>query len=215
MNVNDFEKPDKLPSDFIKDIFARQHKLAKQYLPIEEANGLLITSDIPVNIHDNKGQARLKDMAWRCTEELTEAMEALDKKEYTHFYEELADAMHFLVEFCILADFEAGYGASLKYRFYIAHGTMPPNTDCVSSDLIYLQSMTFLKHLGLSCNCLKNKPWKQSQHLTDRNKFHKNMSHAFQEFIHLCKVAGFDETSLYCMYVRKYQVNEFRQESDY
>ena len=46
-----------------------------KYEHIEEANGMLETKDVPVDIDSRKGQARLKNFAWRFTEELAEALE--------------------------------------------------------------------------------------------------------------------------------------------
>lgn len=216
MNVNDFDAPEQLPEHLLEDIFNHQHKLAHKYLPIEKANGLLQTEDFPVNIDDHRGQARIKDMYWRAVEELAEALEALDNGEDTHFYEELADAMHFLVECCLLADVKPHKdGYDLEYFFSCAVGSQPTNSNWIDRDKVEAHALNFVKKAGLACNCLKNKPWKQTQMLTDVKKFKGLMEVAFQSFLSLTKVAGFSPTGLYNMYMKKNQVNQFRQRSGY
>ena len=105
VNVSDI-KVEEIPTpvigqeDMLDLMFKSQHELAIKYLPIEGANGLLQTSDIPVNIDDRKGQSRLKDYAWRVQEELYEATDAMvqhpDNPE--HFLEEMIHSIHFLIE---------------------------------------------------------------------------------------------------------------------
>ena len=125
-------------SDKLDLIFSRQRELMEKYHEIEKANGLLQTEDVPVNIHDAAGQARLKDFAWRVTEELGEAM-----------------------------------------------------------------------------NTLKNKPWKQSQMLTDETHYLEEIADAFHFFIELCILSGLDAQSLFDIYFDKSAVNKFRQRSNY
>ena len=109
MNVNDAEK-ETIVGDQLEAIFARQKELMSKYEEIESKNGLLQTKDIPVNINDAKGQARLKDFAWRITEEIGEAMNCLKNKPWkqtqietdeVHYLEEIVDAFHFFIELCI------------------------------------------------------------------------------------------------------------------
>lgn len=116
MNINDIiaelpEVPDKLEA-----LFEYQLKLMEKYFDIEERNRLLQTRDVPVNLDDPAGQARLKDIAWRITEELGEAMNCLKNKPWKqtpvptdidHYYEELADFLHFTVELFITSGLDA------------------------------------------------------------------------------------------------------------
>jgi dimeric dUTPase (all-alpha-NTP-PPase superfamily) len=198
-------------------IFERQRELMTRYEVIEHQNGLLQTADIPVSLHDRFGQARLKDMAWRVTEELTEAAEALLEHGDvpTHFLEEVSDAMHFLVEFTILADMNPFIHSpsSLQTMFNLSAERVkvhPPFHDDI------LRKTYFVIHyLGLSCNCLKNKPWKQTHQLTDIEKFQSRVTDAWIAFIDLCYLAGFTSDSLFRMYFKKSEVNKFRQRSAY
>ena len=228
-NVLDFTC-ETYPDDLLEDIFRHQHALAEKYIPIETKNGLCLYDTLPADIDNAKAQARIKDMSWRAVEEVAEAFEALGKGEIVHFYEEMADALHFLVEKYLLCDFfpiEPGV-----CRNYFNHNSdLTSNLgsffkknnseleDHMLSDetliLLRMHMSNFIIDCGLTCNCLKNKPWKQSQMMTDEKRFRTLLNHEFKSFMTLCNVAGFSPRSLYDMYIRKNQVNQFRQRSNY
>lgn len=123
VNVMDVDKSnieELIEKDFGRDrlylMFERQHKLMEKYHGIEKANGCLQTEDVPVDIQSCLGQARLKDFAWRVTEEIGEAMNCLKNKSWKqsqmetdeiHYKEEIIDAAHFFIELCILSGIEA------------------------------------------------------------------------------------------------------------
>ena len=139
MNVNDVSDSEvEIEGDLLEAIFNRQKELMEKYHPIEKATGLMQTEKVPVDLDSHRGQARLKDFAWRVTEELGEAM-----------------------------------------------------------------------------NCLKNKPWKQTQMATDVNHYLEEISDAFHFFIELCILSGLDAKDLADIYFRKSLVNKFRQRSQY
>lgn len=204
MNVNDtVNNLDYEEINALIDIFSHQHRLATKYLTIERSNGLLQSDRIPGDLHDRFVQARLKDMTWRSMEEVAEAIEAYRDGDMVHFYEELADAFHFLVEKMLIA----GYDPKITLRDYF-DGT-------VKQDDLNLSVTSYLVAAGLTCNTLKNKPWKTSHMLTDINRFKRLIHEEFVSFIALCKDAGFTPESLFDMYMRKNQVNQFRQRSGY
>ncbi len=127
MNIHDFKAPkvENTVEDKLDLIFQKQRELMVKYEEIEMKNGLLQTPMVPVDLHDNAGQARLKDFAWRITEELGEAMQCLKNKPWKqthmltdvdHYKEELADAFHFFVELCILSGIEAEDLFDLYFR---------------------------------------------------------------------------------------------------
>lgn len=112
MNIQDFKGH--IPEgDMLAEIFTAQRELMEKYHPIEEANGGgIMVDEIPVEIDDRRGQGRLKELAWRVTEEIAEAMGCLKNRPWKstplatdreHFYEELADATHFFIELLITA----------------------------------------------------------------------------------------------------------------
>jgi len=71
------------------------------------------------------------------------------------------------------------------------------------------------EEIGEAMNCLKNKPWKQSEMATDSAHFYEELADAFHFFIEMCIIAGLDAKSLYMIYMKKSEVNKFRQRSKY
>jgi hypothetical protein len=210
-NVNDFTCA-VFPEDLLNGIFEHQHELAIKYIPIEQKNGLCLYDQIPADIDNAKAQARIKDMSWRAVEEVAEAYEAYENGEQIHFLEELADALHFLVEKYLLCGFRPSY--PLEYYFDSLDAHLAGDKYEALPVIAYVGDFTVA--CGLTCNCLKNKPWKQSQILTDVDKFNRLLEAEFGQFVLLCVRAGFkDARDLYSMYMRKNQVNAFRQRSNY
>jgi hypothetical protein len=121
MNINDIETEAPTDGDWLQNIFARQQELEDKYEPIETANG----NPRPASTHlDDYGRQRyIKDAAYRVVEELSEATNCLKNKPWKttpvltdtdHFYEEIADAFHFFIRFCI----ESGIDAEALYKLY-------------------------------------------------------------------------------------------------
>ena len=176
------------------------------------------TEDCPVNLDDKRGQARIKDFSWRVTEELGEALDAKATKD--HYQEELIDGLHFLTELTILA--------GKDYHNLLPEGTALYSKDrledlvenakeCISQngDNLNYWVSKFIENLGMMCNCLKNKPWKQSMMKTDRNAFYGRLAEVWVLYITLLVVSGMDADSIVTTYLKKSQVNQFRQRSNY
>jgi hypothetical protein len=205
MNIHDFDGPEQYPTDMLADIFERQTALAHKYHPIEKANGFNVGDDLLVNVHDKFGQHRIKDFSWRVTEELMEALEAWYVSDVDHCQEEVADALHFMVELCIICGIDPD---KLDFEFYEQWEGTTLNYQEASAQVVYL--------LGMACNCLKNKPWKQTQMKTDEHRFEANIIEAFSALIIAAKSAGIEsQRAMYDLYFKKNKVNSFRQESKY
>lgn len=125
MNIDDIAKNIEVPEakDKLETLFEMQNILLAKYLPIEKKAGFLHIDGVPVDIDDPAGQDRMKETTWRIVEELGEAMNCLKNKPWKqtpmptdqqHFYEELADALHFMLELFI----EAGLDADKLFRLY-------------------------------------------------------------------------------------------------
>lgn len=69
--------------------------------------------------------------------------------------------------------------------------------------------------LQLLRNTLKNKPWKQTQMMTDENKYELYMANVFQALFKFFYFTGFSKESLYEIYYKKNKVNQFRLKSRY
>ncbi len=205
MNINDFDKPNEYPLDLIKAMFDKQQELAIKYQEIEKMGNLL--KETHLNIDTANGQKWIKDFAWRVTEEICEAKEAYefalqneDDKDcfdihYDHYIEELIDALHFLIELTIIS----GYNHLIVPRNY-------QETKEIFEPVYYL---------GLMCNCLKNKPWKQSQMLTDRPKFESYLEKTWSALLGIFNDEGLSLKEVYDYYFKKNAVNQFRQRSKY
>lgn len=230
---------EKVSGDMLEAIFGRQKELLEKYHNIELRSGLMQTEDCPVNLDDKRGQARIKDYAWRVTEELGEALDAKEQNDLPHFKEELIDGLHFLTELSILS----GIGVDNIIRNGIDYWEEKESDTWASGvmwnsvvgeayeldkleGLMYLASYlyddfelaerisAFVMHMGMTCNCLKNKPWKQSNMITDKEAFYKHLGASWISYISILMVT-MEAEEICDTYLRKSQVNKFRQRSNY
>lgn len=224
VNIHDVDKSMLPEGDRLKAMFDRQRELMEKYHHIEKESGLLQTEDVPVDINDKFGQARLKDFAWRITEELGEAMEAKAEPEVPgHAEEELADALHFLIEFTILAgkddnlmeEFESGREEDGDKLDEIYNEALKHYAKKEGSKLTENRVALTIRYLSQACNCLKNKPWKQSHMLTDIPRFYDNLKMTWITFMGVCLSMGMNSSELHELYFGKSDVNKFRQRSNY
>lgn len=210
MNITHAKK-EKTNKESLRAIFDRQKELMEKYHDIEFKSGLMQTEDCPVNLDDKRGQARIKDFAWRITEEIGEALDAIENESgesaLLHFHEELVDGLHFLTEMTILTGYDLPEYTTLKDL--IEEGSY---RDCYSlNDLVSDHVM----YLGMMCNCLKNKPWKQSMMKTNKENFYKHLKLVWSNYIAILTSQDLTEEEITDLYLRKSQVNQFRQRSNY
>lgn len=233
MNVDDIAK-DVIPTptkekDMLDLIFERQHGLAIKYMPVEKENGLLQTEIFPGDLDDRFSQARMKDFAWRVQEELYEALDALviHKDNLTHFIEEMIDAIHFYVELCLFC----GYDTKAIKEFYsipddedkltylvglAAHIDKQSGEMDKSMPTALLVSATIGQAIGNAMNKLKNKPWKQTHMVTDKEAFKVNLLASWLGFFRvLSNKYGLTPEDIFTCYFKKSEVNKFRIESKY
>lgn len=207
MNINNAVE-EEIVGDKMDAIFARQRELMDKYHHIEKASGLLQTDECPVNLDDKRGQARIKDFSWRVVEELGEALDAWEQGYIVHFKEELVDGLHFLTELTILTGIDPFAGVEMDKMESLFKGQ-----DVLA--LLDKRVTRFIEAIGMMCNCLKNKPWKQSQMLTDREEFARRLKNVWWTYFSiLCHVFR-DADEVAMTYLKKSQVNKFRQRSNY
>ena len=213
---------EKITEDAMEAIFTRQSELMGKYHEIEKRSGLLQTENVPVNLHDKKGQARIKDFAWRITEELGEALDARENE--AHFKEELIDGLHFLTELTILTgENPSSVIQEVKNLYPVSETTEEgDNLEVISSAVNdYYGTISFdakvakfIEHLGMMCNCLKNKPWKQSNMITDVKAFKKQLAKVWVSYMAII-LEEVQLPEVVDIYFKKSQVNKFRQRSNY
>ena len=210
MNITHAKK-ETTNKESLRAIFDRQKELMEKYHDIEFRSGLMQTEDCPVNLDDKRGQARIKDFAWRITEEIGEALDAIENESgesaLLHFHEELVDGLHFLTEMTILTGYDLPEYTTLKDL--IEEGSY---RDCYSlNDLVSDHVM----YLGMMCNCLKNKPWKQSMMKTNKENFYKHLKLVWSNYVAILTSQDLTEEEITDLYLRKSQVNQFRVRSNY
>ena len=217
MNINHAVE-EKIEGDLLKAIFDRQKSLMGKYHDIELKSGLLQTEDCPVNLDDKRGQARIKDFSWRVTEELGEALDARTNKD--HYQEELIDGLHFLTELTILAgkDYNTILPINPVYDEDHLRDLVENANEVISrklNDTLDFWVSRFIEQLAMMCNCLKNKPWKQSMMKTDREAFYNRLAEVWVCYITILVVSGMGAEDIANVYLKKSQVNIFRQRSNY
>ena len=126
----------------------------------------------------------------------------------------MIDALHFMVEQQILAGLspESYRPEGLKtdlLAYLMGDGNL------YVSGLKPLTEYHIIESIGLAMNCLKNKPWKQSQMLTDEDKFYGYMRESLLMLIAVLVGAGLTAKDVYGLYFCKNKVNRFRQRSNY
>ena len=210
MNITHAKK-EKTNKESLRAIFDRQKELMEKYHDIEFKSGLMQTEDCPVNLDDKRGQARIKDFSWRITEEIGEALDAIENESgesaLLHFHEELVDGLHFLTEMTILTCYDLPEYTTLKDL--IEEGSY---RDCYTlNDLVSDHVM----YLGMMCNCLKNKPWKQSMMKTNKENFYKHLKLVWSNYVAILTSQDLTEEEITDLYLRKSQVNQFRVRSNY
>lgn len=210
MNITHAKK-EKTNKESLRAIFDRQKELMEKYHDIEFKSGLMQTEDCPVNLDDKRGQARIKDFSWRITEEVGEALDAITNESgesaLLHFHEELVDGLHFLTEMTILTGYDLPEYTTLKDL--IEEGNYRDSytlNDLVSDHVMYL---------GMMCNCLKNKPWKQSMMKTNKENFYKHLKLVWSNYVAILTSQDLTEEEITDLYLRKSQVNQFRVRSHY
>lgn len=202
--------------DRLKAIFDRQKELMEKYHHIEKRSGLLQTDDCPVDLDDKRGQARLKDFSWRFIEEVGEALDARSNE--LHYQEELIDGLHFLTELTILAgrdyDTITEFEVDSEELDYLDMFYDDGRELAVGLDLDKLITK-LVQDLGMTMNCLKNKPWKQSHMRTDKEMFYNRLEKVWLDYMGILAVAGLEAKDIVDIYLKKSQVNGFRIRSKY
>jgi len=188
----------------LRSIFKRQKELMEQYKGIE---GL---PPWPFDIDDPINQVWIKDFLWRVTEELAEAAEAFQLADGGDPVEELADALHFVVELFILAGLELPH-LTLGEAICVAEGIMEEHQDGTLETAIYQTVIS----CGLAGNTLKNKKWKKTLRPTDKDKFGDKMWEMFNHLITAFTSLGCNADDIHQAYFSKSETNKNRIRTNY
>lgn len=230
MNIDHVSKTDLPNEPVFVAIFKRQHALETKYSPIEQRNGFYYPPDPRPHIDDPQLQTWIKNMFWRTHEEVSEALETIPDLEgkwrerwdtdsdLRHFFEELADALHFLTAVSLTMQVSAEQvqkkWEDVESRFN--QGSMGPDDNFLIDDEEVIEMCgRFSFALGLAANTLKNKAWKTTQMTTDQARFTELLYRAWEEFHKVWVQLNCKLEDVWQLYHRKNVVNQFRQETKY
>lgn len=132
MNINDVDKEvmDKIKEKILESggmleaMFSRQRELEEKYTPMELEKGALVPA-MPLDLNTFRGQERARMIIYRITEELYEAGNCMRNKAWKqsevpidldHFLEEMADAVHFLIQLYLELGLTARDFCNLYFR---------------------------------------------------------------------------------------------------
>jgi hypothetical protein len=225
MNIDDVKQVVIPDGSLFKAMFEHQLELAEKYKDIERQNGFWFPDSPTMSIENNQLQHWLKGMFWRSVEEIAEAFESVEdsgfdalyewekvfehRADIRHFFEEMADALHFLIEATLYAGVSHDRIDDV-WKEAQACQAGPRNV----SDLKRI-AFSFIAGMGLAANCLKNKTWKLTQVQTDQKKFRLKLGEAWFDFARIWVMLGCSLEQVYVLYMKKNLVNQFRQRSRY
>lgn len=158
-----------------------------------------------------------------------------------NFNEEIADSIHFITELCIYSGISEDqviggeglyYGikkaSNITYQSYphdIIRSIRIPNQTLftqggtnISPNLKAYQALDMwvvTYCLQLARNSLKNKPWKQTQMLSDKRVYTHNVIQAYRALLDLAHYSGITYMGFLAIYWAKNQINWFRIKSKY
>jgi hypothetical protein len=213
MNIDDVNSQVKIDDSLMGQVIVHRALVRQKYDIIEARNGIMIPLE-PYDLNDYRLQIRVKDLFWRATEELAEAVEAWTEPTRNHFNEELADAFHFFVEACCLTEclWDDTKIAVIQEDCWQGLDRALPRSSFESFEMY---CFSFVTQMGLAANCLKNKPWKQTQMMTDQVKFRIIMDRAWAYFCYMLSASRLKFPEFCDLVLRKGEVNKFRQRSNY
>jgi hypothetical protein len=243
LNIDDVKQVEEVKGtmNVVHSMFDKQRQLFEKYFSIETRNGFykpevgfvcsqpgpklpkVQTSNSTKRPHidDSKFQHWVKDMLWRATEEIAEAMEVFpdltgdyikrwdEDASLRHFFEELADALHFLIEVSLVVGVDQ-LGLATTWDRVTCQIERYPGEEEIRDKVLDV-----IVGFGLVGNTLKNKPWKSSHMPTDELKFKRRLDEAWIKFFELWARLGMQSHDVYALYFKKNAVNQFRQDSNY
>lgn len=197
--------------DYLVEVFNRQRVLMDNFHKVEMTNRAELRNSPTLEKHQLEtvfGQLRVKEYAWRITEEIGEA---LAEKDLDKYYEEIADAFHFLIEMYLLVgirpqDFDRTPTADgLSTAYFLVEQIEEESRDNLTSSWEYW--MFFIKDLAQTMNLLKNRPWRVRFTNLDYVVFEEKMLATFYSFTRACMMTGVNRDILFENYMKKNKTN--------
>jgi len=235
VNIDHIDEKFEMPKDwteFFNGIFKRQTELMHKYEEIEKNNGAIVPK-APWHIDDKFVQWRIKDFIWRFLEEITEAAEIRDSvltindtllntwldvwktdSNVRHFFEELADSLHFLVEMTMICGIRTNTLGDMCSNSFQSI-TVLRGLSTYTNSTFSIKVAEILFEIGLAANLLKNKKWKTCMMPTDIHKFRNHVIITWRKFIELWLDLGCERDFIYTIYMKKSSINQWRIKTSY
>lgn len=204
----------------LQEIFNKQKELMVKYHEIEENSGIVTTTKVPLDLDEQKDQQRVRDFAWRLTEELGETIHEIkvQNNEITEeVKEEIVDCLHFLTEMTIAVGVEPHELMNTQeYHLDNLHTLADKGQRlAMTHESIYETISQFISSLAMTINTLKNKAWKQTMKETDQELFYKRLKETWVLFFAISTSANLSDADIYHKYVFKNNKNKQRQQDNY
>lgn len=197
-------------SDRLEQVFENKRKSSAEFRAVQRRNGLLLApEDMRADPATREGTQELhKGLHW-INLELVEFLFSSGEERL----EELADVLHFLVEFALLLGYDhtlvPEHGGENKDRL----DTMleaSENSPLVLQDHESNARFCIVASLQVA-NLLKNKPWKQTlKPVPAVHELREGVMSIFYWFGATVRTAGFTSDDLFSDFVRKEQINYSR-----
>lgn len=201
-DIYEFEEEETLENkDIIGKIFSKQKELLEKYRHIENM-------PIQIDINSPEHQKLLKEFTFRGIEELAESYEAYLQKDLEHMNEEISDAIHFFTEVLLMVDIKAEEINSID-------GFNEKKQVNLTNEIVTQSLWKITYDFSIACNRLKCKPWKQTQILTDINKYKGMLIQSYNNFMYTLNILGYSSIDILKLYMNKHLVNKFRIRSNY
>ena len=204
----------------LEEIFNKQKELMVKYHEIEENSGIVTTTKVPLDLDEQKDQQRVRDFAWRLTEELAETIHEVEIQngEVTEeVKEEIVDCLHFLTEMTIAVGVEPH--EVIETRPYHLDNLQTLFDEgqrlAMSHESIHETITSFISKLGMTINTLKNKAWKQTMKPTDKGVFYTRLEYTWVHFFAIVASVNLSDGDIYQKYVFKNEKNKQRQQNNY
>lgn len=196
-------------TDRLLQIFEHKRNSSAEFRAVQRKHGLILCpEDLFADWKTREGAMELhKGLHW-INLELQEFLAAsTDEKP-----EELADVLHFLVEFCILCGYDhtiVPTGGEGTDRLEVCLKASE-NDPFIFSDSDTNARFTILASLAVA-DTIKNKPWRQTLKIErDEEAFRGLVRGILYWFGATARTAGFDAQTIYDQFVRKEEINHTR-----
>lgn len=212
--------------DKLEEIFERQRSYLRTLAPIYIQNGPHFewhATPFPWDLDDRQHQEGFRLLAWRCVEEVTEAINVYwlchDDRTFWEsgeaqraFHEEVSDVFHFFIELCLATGITPADLSWVVGHEHVKDKLNRAFAHCGEgrNETMPQRWSFFIHKLGLAMQQLRQRPWRTDDRKTDRSAYNYAMAAAYLTFISACKRSGINAESLHNAFFAKAKINDKR-----